>query len=345
MVDPDQLAPAELDRIEDALEWLETVDAIDDDAPRVRERLAAYRDVLVATRAALPLEEVPPGLLDTVIAEARASAGAPTPITTTPTAGERNSWWRRIRGSFLVPTLALASTAVLVLWIARPDPQAVGIDNAEIAARTDDERAPARKSSPSAAADAESDAPPPPPTPAEAAQGGAAVTAEPAAEPARNAAPVIDSGLGDPPQNEEQRQQTLEDVPGMVDLGKSDAKPTTTVQMAPGWDLIERADSARKAGDCRSAREDYMVAAEDDDPAVRARAYAGLGLCDAAAGNTDAAEENFARARGLDGSVDGIIERENAKPFRSSTRARKSSSKKKPKSKAAPSKDSPFSGM
>jgi tetratricopeptide (TPR) repeat protein len=342
MADPAPLKPDELDRIEDALEWLEAVEAIDDASPRVRDRLAEYREILVASRDALPLEDVPTGLLDGVIAEARASAGAPTPVVAAATEAPRRSLWDRFRRSFLVPTLALAGTAALVLWIARPDPHASGIDRAEIAQREAPPTADAARSKSEDARAGGATATP------RALEGEAAVTEEsaapspPAAMPAQ--APAADAPGGLLRLDEAEQKP----IGGLEDLGKQvqePAKNEPSPAEVPGWDLIEKADASRKAGDCRSAREVYEVATEDDDPAVRARAFAGLGLCDQAAGNTDAAEENFAKARDEDGSIDTLIDRENAKPYRSSTRAAKPSAKKKPKSKAAASKDDPFSGL
>jgi hypothetical protein len=132
---------------------------------------------------------------------------------------------------------------------------------------------------------------------------------------------------------EEQRQQA-----------KPEADDDAAVEVPPGWDLIDRADAARKAGDCRSARADYSVATEDDNPAVRARAFAGLGFCDDAAGNSDQAEANFAKARAEDGAVAPLIDRETNKPYRSATK-KPTRAKRKPKSRAKSDKNDPFSGL
>lgn len=351
MADPAPLEPEELDRIEDALEWLEAVETIDDGSPQVRDRLAEYREILVASREALPLEEVPAGLLDGVIAQARASAGAPTPVVAVSAEAPRRGLWDRFQRSFLVPTVALAGTAALVLWIARPDPNASGIDRAEVAQREAPPTEDAARSKSGDARGGEATATP------RALDGEAAVIEESAAPspaaamPAQAppAAPAADAPAAEAPGGllrlDEAEQKP---IGGLEDLGKQvqeRAKNEPSPADVPGWDLIEKADASRKAGDCRSAREVYEVATEDDDPAVRARAFAGLGLCDQAAGNTDAAEENFAKARDEDGSIDTLIDRESAKPYRSSTRAAKPSAKKKPKSKAAASKDDPFSGL
>ena len=78
-------SPAELDLLEDALEDLEQEGALerwleDDTSPALRERLEGYRSLLVASRDAMPLEDVPQGVLDEVFAEARRAAAAP-PLT------------------------------------------------------------------------------------------------------------------------------------------------------------------------------------------------------------------------------------------------------------------------
>lgn len=339
MVDPVPLAPEELDRIEDALEWLETIETIDDPSPRVRDELAAYREILVASRDAMPLEEVPAGLLDDVIAQAHASSGSPTPVAAPGSGPQAGGFWARFRRSFLIPALALAGTSALVLWIARPDPDALGVDRAEVASRepgpsaakaadgagapAQDARAPAGAAAPEPARSQTVDAQSAPATP----------SATPAPDPAAGL-----QRLDDAPVEEQKPAAEIGDLGKQADLPGKDKAPG-------GWDLIEKADSARKAGDCRSARDGYLFAAEDDDPAVRARAFAGLGLCDQAAGNSDAAEENFAKARDEDPAIDAVIDREKAKPYRSSTKASKSSSKKKPKARAPVQKNDPFSGL
>ncbi len=119
------LRPDELDLLEDALEDLELEDGLDrwteaELGPRVRERLVDYRSILAASREALPFEDVPRGVLDGVLEQARqAAVVAPTTVS-----GGSESWWSRLRRGFMVPALALAGTAVLVLWVFDPDDQA-----------------------------------------------------------------------------------------------------------------------------------------------------------------------------------------------------------------------------
>ena len=72
---------AQLDLLEDAIEDLEQEGALDrwladDPDPALRERLEDYRSLLEASREAMPIEEVPGGLLDDVIAQAHQAAPA-----------------------------------------------------------------------------------------------------------------------------------------------------------------------------------------------------------------------------------------------------------------------------
>src|SRR5690606_16761245 len=62
------------------------------------------------------------------------------------------------------------------------------------------------------------------------------------------------------------------------------AKNAADPQPTPRWDLIARGDRARRDGDCKRARDEYTAALGDADTRVRARAEAGIGLCDMAEG-------------------------------------------------------------
>ena len=348
MAEPAEFRPDELDRIEDALESLELADTVTDASPHVAARLREYQQLLVASRDALPLQEVPVGLLDGVLAEARQAQPALEPA---PTPAAKPSFWQRFRRTFLIPVTALAGTAALVLFIARPDP-----DNEEVTA------AKPGPAATDAAAPQRAGAPPP-------------ESAMPAAPEPEPAAELEEVPAEDPGDMDNVRGQLAEEdvpapgsaaastptqapakMPAMDPLGnaeggepaldrqqKNDAKPEEP-QIPPGWDLIDRADDARQRGDCRSARMDYNIATEDDDAAVRARAYMGLGLCDNAAGNADAAEENFAKARGEDGAVAPLIENETNKPYRPAAKKSKRS-KSKPKARSSFDKADPFNGL
>ena len=140
------LGPGELDLLEDALEELELDGALErwtaqELEPRVSGRLLDYRNVLAAAREALPLEDVPGGVLDDVLAQARQAAAAPAAAV----AAVSEPWWTRLRRSFMVPALALAGTAALVLWVFDPKDQA-NIGQAPAAERASAVRAEAGES-------------------------------------------------------------------------------------------------------------------------------------------------------------------------------------------------------
>lgn len=341
MAEPAQFRPDELDRIEDALASLELADVVTDPSPHVAARLREYQQLLVASRDALPLQDVPAGLLDGVLAEARQAAPA-----LEPAAAPKPSWWRRFRRNFLVPATALAGTAALVLFIARPDPDTEEVTAAKpTAASAEGDEAPA-------GSEPESSAPAAPEPEAAADPGNLAKeqaegeedipTQDLRARSGSSPAPAV----AVPPAEQSGKLDPLGSVGGeenRLQQKQEDAK-TAEPQIPPGWDLIDRADDARKRGDCRSARQDYNIATEDDDAAVRARAYMGLGLCDDAAGNSDAAEENFAKARGEDGAVAPLIDKETNKPYRPAAKKSRRS-KSKPKSRAEFDKNNPFDGL
>ncbi|MEM9454489.1 MAG: hypothetical protein AAGF11_09935 [Myxococcota bacterium] len=116
------LSPEQLDRLEDALEDLEQgppPSTEDDDA--VAQRLVEFRELLQLSREAMPLQEVPAGVLDGVLAEARQVAVA------SPASAERRSWWSRWRLGIWLPTLAFAGSAALLLVMLLP----LGADQAE----------------------------------------------------------------------------------------------------------------------------------------------------------------------------------------------------------------------
>lgn len=110
-------SPADLDRLEDALEDLELASApgeLSGDDP-VAQRLSEYRELMLLARDAMPLEDVPAGLLDGVIAKARqAAAAAPAAAAPAP------SFWSRWRLGVWVPALAFAGSAALLLVMLVP---------------------------------------------------------------------------------------------------------------------------------------------------------------------------------------------------------------------------------
>jgi tetratricopeptide (TPR) repeat protein len=269
-----ELSPAELDRIEDALEGLEHADALDEHAPIVRRRLEAYREVLQLSRTALPMQEVPAGLIDGVLEQARQLAESDT--VAEPPLPARRGWWARWRTTLLVPGLAMATAAAVVLIIGQSREGAPPeiIARAEPVAEVPD-KAMAAPGSP----------------PASAAMDERVQTAAPAQEPPAEEASAQDA----------EREDTPADEP---------APSRDEGTASPRWDIIARGDRARRAADCKQASAEYAMALTDDDVHVRARAYAGLGLCDATEGRFKEAADRYQRAKELDPNMESFIEDE-----------------------------------
>lgn len=118
--------PRQLDQLEDALEHLDDHESLVGHAghelpSELIERLNEYQDVLALCRDAFPLESPRDELLTGVLAEAREVSRRPRARE----AGQRSGWrrfWERWRGT-VVPGFALATTAVVVLWVLDPDAQ------------------------------------------------------------------------------------------------------------------------------------------------------------------------------------------------------------------------------
>lgn len=353
------LGPADLDRLEDALEDLELNDRLDaandgafDDDP-VAQRLVEYRALLQLSREAMPLEDVPAGLLDGVLAQARqsaaagAAAGAPVP-----------SFWARWRLSLWVPTLAFAGSAALLLIVLVPGRSAesptVASADAQVAKQEE------RSEAPSAAADRSVEpriamAEPEPDADADEAQRGAGLAiGERAPDPApARAAPPADYGGAEPskrrkaasgsstsgsstagarpapattkpsPKPTPSVPNALPNAPGGASKGKADPMPEPVAvedekksKKDDGVDLwpeINRADADRRGGGCGLAKMRYENLRKAGDSRVRARALAGLGLCEAADGSMSTAKKLFAQARAADPDVSGFIDTELAR--------------------------------
>ena len=134
------LTPADLDRLEDALEDLELSSAQGDasDDP-VAQRLSEYREILRIGREAMPLEDVPAGLLDGVLTEARqAAAAAPAAAKAAP------SFWARWRLGVWVPAVAFAGSAALLLVVLVPKDEAPATGTVAQAERSKEAKAEAK---------------------------------------------------------------------------------------------------------------------------------------------------------------------------------------------------------
>lgn len=303
--------PRQLDALEDALEDLE----VDADlaglalAPELLERLAEYQQVLALTRDAFPLDEPPEGLLDGVLAEAREVARNAPVITPEQRGGWRQAWarWR----SSLVPFAALAGAGVLVLWIARPgdDTQLAKVDrsasnaasNSDATAKAD-ERSPGepaasqtreRDSAEAAGSASEPDDAPNDLVLDESPEPSEPVSAEPIAK------------LAKPPTKHKQDSSA---GAGAASIPAVTPDPITPLSKEDTWSDLERADAARRKGDCDRARSIYdkVIAAASQSNAI-AQAQAGIGLCFEQDGKSSKASVWFDEARANSPVIDAWI--------------------------------------
>lgn len=328
MVEPAEMAPDELDRLEDALELVEVAD-IDDPSPIVRQRLGDFRRILQLSRTALPSVDVPAGILERVMLEARQAAEVPavTPLVDASPPVERPGLWARMRRFALVPGVALVGAAAMVLIIVERSPEQAVVARAPESTASitekDSERASAA-STPVQGAQAES----PPPADAEAAGSGALPGARP-----RDAVTDMPMPTAAPAVVAPERKQ--DDGSALQESDKA-AKEETTVDAGgtPRWDIIARGDRARQKDDCVAARTEYKLALGDPDARVRARAHAGIGLCAASGNDWSAAESAYKAARELDPEITGFIDAE--RPRGSGSTVPKAARKSASKTKAAP---------
>ncbi len=337
MVEPAELRPDELDRVEDALELLE-VAGIDDPSPVVRERLGEFRRILQLSRTALPLVEVPHGLLDRVMLEARHAAELPV---VAPVAGEpaapQPGFWAKLRRFALLPGVALAGAAALVLiMVERNDASPVATSAKQDQVAKLEPAADARASEASRSAGGPLLSPEPEAAaraPGSAATGVAGeVTAAPTPASPPPPAVVMPSAADEAKPKLAKERGELEDAAPMEE-SVTDPKADPADGNTPRWDIIARGDRARHKGDCGGARTEYELALGDTDARVRARAHAGLGLCSAAEGSRAAADSAYKAARELDPEITGFIETERPRGGGTGS-ANAARAKKKPK--AAP---------
>lgn len=312
MAEHAEFSAAELDHLEDALEGLEFAPPREG-APHVRHRLDEYRNILALSRAAMPMVEVPRGLLDDVLAQARAAAEVPalTPVSALPP--PRPGFWSRLRRFGLLPGVALAGTAAIVMLMVERKPDELAAAKSEPApvAGPADARARAVQSAP-AETKAEARAPVEAQTAAPAdvaAPKPTAPAAEPPPAPGRSSALGYDAALDAPKDADEGAEKGKREAPAAAE--QSDRK-VVDAEMAR-WDTISRGDRARHRGECGEARSEYALALDDVDARVRARAHAGLGLCDAAEGDRTRADAAYKVARELDGEIVRFIENERAR--------------------------------
>jgi hypothetical protein len=319
MAEHAEFSSAELDHLEDALEGLELAPPREG-APHVRHRLDEYRNILALSRAAMPMVEVPRGLLDDVLAQARAAAELPalTPVAALPP--PRPSFWSRLRRFGLLPGVALAGTAAIVMLMVerKPDELAAKSEAATASAPADAgarpvQSAPAQEKSEArspvaAQTAAPADVAAPKPT------APAAPAAEPPPAPGRSGVMGFDAALDAPKDADEGAEKGKREAPAAPAAEEAEQSERKVVDAEmPRWDTIVRGDRARHRGDCGEARSEYSLALDDVDARVRARAHAGLGLCDAAGGDRSRADAAYKAARELDGEIAGFIEDERSR--------------------------------
>ncbi len=342
-----ELTPAQLDRLEDALEDLELgpVPTASADDP-VGQRLVEFHDLLQLSREALPMEDVPAGLLDGVMAEATAAA-AMAPAKT------ESSLWSRLKLGVWLPTLAFAGSAALLLVVLLPSND----DAAAVATATQPAEAPLEQARPDAAKEEEprlaaridsneaaaadpfgvdgaargeavnvgERAPDPaPPTDvladdADAEKSEDAQAAEPAAAPVAKPKPMPKSkskGNSSPAPSRGSGSGAMGgSKKGGGALPPSKPSKPSKKKDAPGsssrdddlWQEVDEGDALRRRGNCGLAKMRYSKARRAEQSAIRARALAGQGLCEYAAGEIGKAKKLFAQARAADPGVDGFI--------------------------------------
>ncbi len=330
MADPDhtsseaetaaEWSPAELDRLEDALErWTaEDAEAVQEDSslsPRMRERLASYRDLMTMSRAEMAMEDVPEGLLAGVLAEAARGGSTAQREVKVATAGRAQvGFWERLRRSMLLPGVALAGSAALLLWVVQP-----GEPPHELQATN---TAPARLAPGPSPAPAASQEPEP---------GGVAeaVEAEKEArivEEAPAAAPSLASRAEAEDAMKESKPADSKGAAGGRSKAKKSEMPGAPVEYLAGLeevptdagadkdelrDTLELADKARRKGRCGDAIKIYRSAMEMSGPRdEQAQAWAGYALCLQSQGDDAKADTYFDAASKISPSIDGWVKRE-----------------------------------
>jgi tetratricopeptide (TPR) repeat protein len=291
--------PRQLDQLEDALESLEEIDDLEslELSPELSERLGEYQDVLALCREAFPLEAPAEDLLDGVIAEAREASRRPRLRDgLDANASGWRRFWERWRGT-VIPGIALAGTAAAVLWLLEPEAElANSTDLLTDEASQDDQRSdePERSqpaSEPKTSSAGEADELEGPSEPSEAGDD------EP--EP-----PESDDGGAEPKRKRSKR-----------NAGASPSVEPPEPEPAPEpmtkdetWKALERANAARRTGNCDRARSLYeeVIAASTDSLAI-ARARAGIGLCFEQDRRDSEAASWFEQAREASPGIDAWI--------------------------------------
>jgi len=337
-----ELEPRELDLLEDNLETLEQCDDLAslELSDPLTERLGAYRDVLDLCREAFPSETPPEDLLAEVLAEAREVSRRPQLAAAgVADASGWRSFWDRWRGT-LIPGVALAATAMAMLWVLEPKTQLAALNpdlsgeheagdpnEADLDEPSNSDAAASDAAADTAANPAKTDDVPPPTAPPASED---TEPPEPASENTEDHLPRPDpkSGGQRPAPDAIGIIEAVPDAPVLDSLDSLDPlDPLDPLDKDETWAALTRANSARLDGHCDRARPLYSeVIAAGSNTQAAARAHAGMGLCL----EREQADPSdwFEQARALSPSVDAWIEQQRDEQVMPSKPANKKQSKK-----------------
>jgi hypothetical protein len=333
------------------------------DEAGVREALSDAQVVLQLAQQAWPTVEPSDAVIAAILAEAESAARIPAMPDAAPDRPRVHWVWR-----WLMPSVALAGSAALVLLLVQPDEDRVaGRSSAEEIAAAE-----AKLVAPDGAAKGDAAAA----TTDDAARRAATLEeSEPSPEPAAATPPAYPGdaagalgGLEDAKDEGATRPATAtggapsgkasgeasgeasgkgggsagaampKPMPSKKESNKAaasdDAFAESEATKDGTWSRLEDAHRKRRKGDCTGATRDYeAVLASKPDPVARAQALAGLGLCLESEGDFSGASDRFDQARDSYVGADTWLDGERA------TAPSPSEAKKRAKSKSTGSKD------
>ncbi len=330
-----EFTAAELDLLEDALEDLTILP--EGASPELLGRIESFREILGMTDEALPPIEVPEGLLDSVLEEARRSPAA---VVESEAAGTAGGLWQRLRRSLLLPGFALAATAALLIVVLRPDAPIFSDMSEKTGVSESPEKAEvAGEGGDKARAALEEEAPAMVPA--------AAPIVEEKADLREEEALADEGAMEEPPAPSYELKKrpakskksaaapkdagaSLDDVQGAKasaedDLDAEDKEALRT--------LLQQADSDRQRGRCGAAVSAYtkLLGVRGNE---EARALMGLGLCAEREGDMTAAEGYYRRAKAINPALESLISAERKRLGAAGAEPQKKAAS-KPKSKKA----------
>ncbi|MEE9382398.1 MAG: hypothetical protein V3V08_03175 [Nannocystaceae bacterium] len=333
-----EFTPQELTQLEDALEGDTGPDAPHQGASaisaHVATRLRAYERVSQLAARAWPDEEVTHGVLDTVLAQARASNKPQ--VAPAPHAPARGAAWRR----WLVPGFALAGMAALVFYVVgpesggRPAYRTLTHDDAAASpsARSSDRRSPAGETTVPAPgrgavapAHAAEDGRPRVPTRARDDGGlrvspGEAESVQPKDRGVRGRKKERERTSRSSSSSTKSRPARASETSSAGTLAPSAAAAAATATRAASGNSkkkkkrrrgsagtqhpLQRAHALRVHGRCDEARFLYAAQADRGPGEARAQAEAGIALCLEWQGKPIPARKRFQKARSHDSTID-----------------------------------------